>query len=72
LNQSSVPNATKDIVPFMPSATLDWLDLQQRDYPTQRDLAQARYNYLLGRLRLAAAPAQLTDDEIKAVKQIGN
>jgi outer membrane protein len=47
--------------------TLDVLDAQQRYYSTQRDLAQARYNYLLGRLRLAAATGQLTEDEVKAV-----
>ncbi len=47
--------------------TLDVLDVQQRYYSTQRDLAQARYNYLLGRLRLAAAIGQLSDDEVKTV-----
>jgi outer membrane protein len=47
--------------------TLDVLDVQQRYYSTQRDLAQARYNYLLGRLQLAAVIGQLTEDEVKAV-----
>jgi outer membrane protein len=47
--------------------TLDVLDAQQRFYSTQRDLARARYDYLLGRLQLPAAIGQLTDNEVVAV-----
>jgi outer membrane protein len=47
--------------------TLDVLDAQQRYYSTQRDLARARYDYLLGRLQLPAAVGQLTDNEVMAV-----
>jgi outer membrane protein len=47
--------------------TLDVLDAQQRYYSTQRDLAAARYNYLLGRLQLPAAIGQLTESDLVAV-----
>ncbi|MEW6682464.1 MAG: TolC family outer membrane protein [Nitrospirota bacterium] len=47
--------------------TLDVLDAQQRYYATQRDLARARYDYLLGRLQLPAAIGQLTENEVMAV-----
>ena len=44
--------------------TLDVLDTQQRYYSTQRDLARARYNYLLGRLQLPAAIGELNEKEV--------
>ena len=47
--------------------TLDVLDAQQRFYSTQRDLARARYDYLLGRLQLPAAIGQLAESDVVAV-----
>lgn len=47
--------------------TLDVLDVEQRFYSTQRDLDQARYNYLMGRLQLAAATGQLSEDDLQKV-----
>jgi outer membrane protein len=53
--------------------TLDVLDAQQRFYSTQRDLARARYDYLLGRLQLPAAIGRLGESEVEAVNAyLGN
>lgn len=46
---------------------LDVLNAQQQLAATQRDLAQARYSYLLGLLRLKAASGTLTDDDVYGV-----
>jgi outer membrane protein len=46
---------------------LDVLDAQQRLYATQRDLAQARNDYLLGRIRLAAAAGALQPTDLQAL-----
>jgi len=46
---------------------LDVLDAQQRLFSTQLDLAQARNDYLLGRIRLASAAGDLGEDELRAV-----
>jgi outer membrane protein len=46
---------------------LDVLDAQQRLYSTQLELAQARNDYLLGRVRLAAAAGALHEGELRAL-----
>jgi outer membrane protein len=46
---------------------LDVLDAQQRVYATQLDLAQARNDYLLGRIRLAAAAGELDEADLRAL-----
>lgn len=48
---------------------LDVLDAQQRLYASQRDLAQARNDYLLGRIQLAAAAGALTEGELASLNQ---
>lgn len=46
---------------------LDLLNAQQQLYTSQRDLAQARYNYLLGLLRLRAGAGTLDDGAVREV-----
>lgn len=46
---------------------LDVLDAQQRLYALQRDLAQARHDYLLGRIRLAYASGELEERHLLAL-----
>lgn len=46
---------------------LDVLDAQQRVYGSRLDLAQARHDYLLGRLRLASAAGELEDTDLSAL-----
>lgn len=46
---------------------LDVLDAQQRLFSTQLELAQARHDYLLGRLRLAAAAGGLQPADLQAL-----
>ncbi|MBZ2209304.1 TolC family outer membrane protein [Massilia soli] len=46
---------------------LDLLNAEQQLAATQRDLAQARYGYLLGLLRLRAAAGTLTDEDVYKV-----
>lgn len=46
---------------------LDVLDAQQRLYTTQLDLAQARNDYLLGRIRLASAAGELQEGDLHAL-----
>lgn len=46
---------------------LDVLDAQQRVFSAQLDLAQARNDYLLGRIRLAAAAGELREDDLRAL-----
>jgi outer membrane protein len=46
---------------------LDVLDAQQRVYSSQLNLVQARVDYLLGRLRLAAAAGDLGEDSLRAL-----
>jgi len=48
---------------------LDVLNAQQQLYSTRRDLAQARYNYLLSRLKLKAAAGSLAEDELIVVNK---
>jgi outer membrane protein len=44
---------------------LDVLDAQQRLYTAQLDLAQARHDYLMGRIQLAAAVGELKIDDLQ-------
>lgn len=46
---------------------LDVLDAEQRVAAAERELVQARADYLLGRLRLAAAAGELTEDSLRAL-----
>jgi protease secretion system outer membrane protein len=46
---------------------LDLLNAQQQLYTSQRDLAQARYTYLLGLLRMRAAAGTLDDAAVREV-----
>jgi protease secretion system outer membrane protein len=46
---------------------LDLLNAQQQLYTSQRDLAQARYMYLLGLLRIRAAAGTLDDSAVREV-----
>lgn len=48
---------------------LDVLNAQQQLYSTRRDLYQAKYNYLISRLRLKAATGSLAEDELAVVNQ---
>ena len=48
---------------------LDVLNAQQQLYSTRRDLSQARYNYLISRLKLKAATGSLAEDELVVVNQ---
>jgi outer membrane protein len=46
---------------------LDVLDAQQRLYSAQLDLAQARDDYLLGRIKLAAAAGALAEADLQSI-----
>jgi outer membrane protein len=46
---------------------IDVLNAQQQLSQTRRDLAQAKYNYILALLRLGAAAGQLTEQDLAAV-----
>ncbi len=46
---------------------LDVLDSQQRYFTAKLDLAQARNDYLLGRIRLASAAGELREDDLRAL-----
>lgn len=46
---------------------LDLLEAQEQLYTAQRDLAEARYRYLLGTLRLRAAAGTLSGEDVRAV-----
>ncbi len=48
---------------------LDVLNAQQQLYATRRDLYQAKYNYLIGQLRLKAAAGTLVEDDLAKVNQ---
>lgn len=48
---------------------VDVLNAQQQLYSARRDLAQARYNYILSSLRLRAAAGRLDDSDIERVNQ---
>jgi outer membrane protein len=46
---------------------VDVLNAQQQLSQTRRDLAQAKYNYILSLLRLRAAAGQLTEQDVALV-----
>ena len=46
---------------------LDVLDAQQRVYTSQLELAQARNDYLLGRVRLAMHAGELQESDLRAL-----
>ena len=46
---------------------IDVLNAQSQLYQTKRDLAQARYNVLLGGLKLRQAAGTLSQQDIEAV-----
>jgi outer membrane protein len=46
---------------------LDVLDSQQRVYSSELELAQARTDYLLGRIRLGAAAGELQEGDLRAL-----
>ncbi|WP_280151362.1 TolC family outer membrane protein [Piscinibacter sp. XHJ-5] len=46
---------------------LDVLDAQQRLFSAQLELAQARNDYLLGRIRLAASAGELQEGDLQAI-----
>jgi outer membrane protein len=46
---------------------LDVLNLQQQVFDVKRDLADARYRYLLTRLKLAATAGELAEDDLTAL-----
>lgn len=48
---------------------IDVLNAQQQLYSTRRDLFQAKYNYLISRLKLKAATGSLAEDELVVVNQ---
>ena len=48
---------------------LDVLNAQQQLYSTRKDLALAKYNYLISRLKLKAATGSLAEDELVVVNQ---
>ena len=48
---------------------LDVLNAQQQLFSTRRDLSQAKYNYLISRLKLRAATGSLAEDELAVVNQ---
>jgi outer membrane protein len=49
---------------------LDVLNSQSQLYTTQRDLAKARYDVILGGLKLRQAAGQLTPGDIEAVSRL--
>ena len=48
---------------------VDVLNAQQQLFSTRRDLSQAKYNYLIIRLKLKAATGSLAEDELVVVNQ---
>jgi outer membrane protein len=46
---------------------IDVLNAQQQLSQTRRDLAQAKYNYILALLRLKAASGQLSEQDLAQV-----
>lgn len=51
---------------------IDVLNAQRDLYRTKRDLSQARYNYLVSRLRLKAAGGTLGEDDVLALNALLN
>jgi protease secretion system outer membrane protein len=46
---------------------LDLLNAEQQLYTSQRDLAQARYTYLLALLRLHALSGQVGEEDVRLI-----
>jgi outer membrane protein len=49
---------------------LDVLDAQQRVYTAQLELAQARNDYLLGRVRLAMSAGELQESDLRTLNAL--
>ena len=49
---------------------IDVLNAQSQFYQTKRDLAQARYNLLLGKLKLRQAAGTLTEADVQAINAL--
>ena len=49
---------------------VDVLNSQRELYRTKRDLSQARYSWLVGRLRLKAATATLNDNDLAEINSL--
>ena len=49
---------------------IDVLNAQSQLYQTKRDLAQARYNVLLGTLKLRQAAGTLSEDDVAAINRL--
>ena len=49
---------------------IDVLNAQSQLYQTKRDLAQARYNLLLGKLKLRQAAGTLTEADVQAINAL--
>jgi outer membrane protein len=49
---------------------LDVLNAQRELFRTQRDAAQARYDYLLARLRLKSAAGTLGEDDVREINAL--
>lgn len=50
--------------------SVDLLNAERKVYESRRDLAQARYQYLMARLQLAAAVGQLNQEVLTGVNQL--
>ena len=50
--------------------SVDLLNAERKVYESRRDLAQARYQYLMARLQLAAAVGQLDRSVLEGVNQL--
>ncbi|MFM1817687.1 MAG: outer membrane protein TolC precursor [Pseudomonadota bacterium] len=66
----SVVDATKLGYQVGVNTNVDVLNSQSQLYQTQRDLAAARYNVLLGQLKLRQAAGTLTADDLKDVNSL--
>lgn len=51
---------------------MDVLNAQSQLYQTKRDLAQARYNVLLGTLKLRQAAGALTENDVEAISALSH
>ena len=49
---------------------IDVLNAQSQLFQTKRDLAQARYNVLLGTLKLRQAAGSLSEDDVAAINRL--
>jgi outer membrane protein len=49
---------------------VDVLNAQQLFYSARRDLAQARYNLLMSKLRLEAEAGELDEDDLSQINEV--